>query len=141
MAAEEAVRREHRATKMVAELTAIVREQKGRLVELGRAKEDTVNELRVREREGERERGIEGAYMSSIAMGTVRPKSKQGNTTNLNISFSMENEKIAAQVGSTINGWSRDVRVAMVSVVTLREGRLVEGTQCCNTHTLMMPCP
>ena len=93
MAAEEAVRREHRATKMVAELTAIVREQKGRLVELGRAKEDTVNELRVREREGregERDRGIEGAYMSSIAMGTVRPKSKQGNTTNLNISFSME---------------------------------------------------
>ena len=26
-------------------------------------------------------------------------KSKQGNTTNLNISFSMENEKRAAQVG------------------------------------------
>ena len=26
-------------------------------------------------------------------------KSKEGNTTNLNISFSMENEKIAAQVG------------------------------------------
>ena len=32
-------------------------------------------------------------------MKTVRPKSKQGNTTNLNISFSMENEKGAAQVG------------------------------------------
>ena len=32
-------------------------------------------------------------------MGTVRTKSKQGNTTNLNISFSMENEKRAAQVG------------------------------------------
>ena len=32
-------------------------------------------------------------------MGTVRPKSKQGNTTNLNISFSMEKEKRAAQVG------------------------------------------
>ena len=32
-------------------------------------------------------------------MGTVRPKSKQDNITNLNISFSMENEKIAAQVG------------------------------------------
>ena len=32
-------------------------------------------------------------------MGTVRHKSSQGNTTNLNISFSMENEKRAAQVG------------------------------------------
>ena len=30
---------------------------------------------------------------------TVRPKSKQGSTTNLNISSSMENEKRAAQVG------------------------------------------
>ena len=35
----------------------------------------------------------------SLGMGTVSPKSKQGNTTNLNISFSMENEKRAAQVG------------------------------------------
>ena len=33
-----------------------------------------------------------------IYMGTVRPKSRQGNTTNLNISFSIENEKRAAQV-------------------------------------------
>ena len=41
-------------------------------------------------------------YMSSgstMYMGTVRPKSRQGNTTNLNISFSTENEKRAAQVG------------------------------------------
>ena len=30
---------------------------------------------------------------------SYRPKSKQGDTTNLNISFSMENEKKAAQVG------------------------------------------
>ena len=36
----------------------------------------------------------------STNMGTVRPKSKQGNTTNLNISFSMKNEKKnPAQVG------------------------------------------
>ena len=35
-------------------------------------------------------------------MGTVRSKSKQGNTTNLNISFSMENEKRAAQVGDAL---------------------------------------
>ena len=34
-----------------------------------------------------------------VYMGTVRPKSKQGNTTNLNISFSIENDKRAAQLG------------------------------------------
>ena len=33
-----------------------------------------------------------------IVVGTVGPKSKQGNTTNLNISFFMKNEKRAAQV-------------------------------------------
>ena len=33
-----------------------------------------------------------------VYMGTVRPKSKQGNTTNMNISFSIENDKKAAQV-------------------------------------------
>ena len=32
-------------------------------------------------------------------MGTVRPKSKQGNTTNLNISFSTENEKKSCSGG------------------------------------------
>ena len=37
--------------------------------------------------------------LTAFHMGTVRPKSKQGNTTNLNISFSMENKKRAAQVG------------------------------------------
>ena len=36
----------------------------------------------------------------NMYMETVRPTQlKQGNTTNLNISFSMENEKRAAQVG------------------------------------------
>ena len=34
-----------------------------------------------------------------VYMGTVRPKSKQGNTTNMNISFSIENDKRAAQLG------------------------------------------
>ena len=32
-------------------------------------------------------------------MGTVRSKSKQSNTTNLNITLSVESEKRAAQVG------------------------------------------
>ena len=32
-------------------------------------------------------------------MGTVRPKSKHGNATDPNISFTMENEKRAALVG------------------------------------------
>ena len=36
-------------------------------------------------------------YMAYNCMGTFRPKSTQGNTTNLNISFSMD--KKAAQVG------------------------------------------
>ena len=36
-------------------------------------------------------------------MGTVRPKSKQGNTTHLNISFSMENEK-------ELLGWDSNTR-------------------------------
>ena len=56
-AAEAALRKEQRATHMVAELTAIVREQKGRLAELGRAKQDSVQDLKVCERERERERG------------------------------------------------------------------------------------
>ena len=34
-----------------------------------------------------------------VYMGTVRPKSKQGNTTNMNICFSIENDKRAAQLG------------------------------------------
>ena len=38
-------------------------------------------------------------YCVPTNMGTVRHKSRQGNTTNLNVSFSMENEKRAAQVG------------------------------------------
>ena len=33
-------------------------------------------------------------------MGTVRSKSKQGNTTNLDISFSMENEKKSCSGGT-----------------------------------------
>ena len=46
-ATEAALRKEGRATQVVAELTAIVREQKGRLAELARAKQDTVQELKV----------------------------------------------------------------------------------------------
>ena len=45
--AEAALKKEQRATQMVSELTAIVREQKGRLVELTRAKQDTLQELKV----------------------------------------------------------------------------------------------
>lgn len=62
-AAEGALRKEQRATHMVAELTAIVREQKGRLAELGRARQDSVQELKVwsvgcdREEGGKGERG------------------------------------------------------------------------------------
>ena len=33
-----------------------------------------------------------------VYMGTIRPKSKQGNITNLNVSFSIENDNRAAQV-------------------------------------------
>ena len=33
-----------------------------------------------------------------VYKGTIRPKSKQGNITNMNISFSIENDKRAAQV-------------------------------------------
>ena len=45
------------STQMVAKLTAIVREQKGRLAELLQAKQETVRELRVTEgrEEGRRE--------------------------------------------------------------------------------------
>lgn len=46
-ATEAALKKEQRATHMVAELTAIVREQKGRLTELGRARQDSVQELKV----------------------------------------------------------------------------------------------
>ena len=46
-ATEAALRKEQKATHMVAELTAIVREQRGRLAELGRAKQDSVQELKV----------------------------------------------------------------------------------------------
>ena len=45
---EAALRKEQRATHMVAELTAIVREQKGRLEELTRGKQESVYELKVR---------------------------------------------------------------------------------------------
>ena len=45
-------------------------------------------------------------------METVRPvrvhRSKQGNTTNLNISFSKENEKRAAQVGLEHTAYEAD---------------------------------
>ena len=62
-ATESALKKEHRATQMVAELTAIVREQKGRLAELSQARQETVRELRVRgggkEGEGGGERGRE----------------------------------------------------------------------------------
>lgn len=49
--AEAALKKEQRATQMVSELTAIVREQKGRLVELTRAKQDTLQELKKRVRD------------------------------------------------------------------------------------------
>ena len=39
-----------------------------------------------------------GTHLHTCELLDLR-KSKQGNTTNLNISFSMENEKRAAQVG------------------------------------------
>ena len=47
-AAELALRKEQKATAMVTELTAIVREQRGRLAELTRARQDTTKELKVR---------------------------------------------------------------------------------------------
>ena len=42
-----------------------------------------------------------GCLQTPLAMKTLRPTyiNKQGNTTNLNNSFSIENEKRAAQVG------------------------------------------
>ena len=40
-------------------------------------------------------------------MGTVIPESKQGNTTNLGISFSMENDKRAAYVGFEYTTYGR----------------------------------
>ena len=55
---EAALRKEQKATHMIAELTAIVREQKGRLAELTRAKQENSQELKVRrwkERGRERE--------------------------------------------------------------------------------------
>ena len=45
---ESALRKEQKATAMVVELTAIVREQRGRLAELTRARQDTTKELKVR---------------------------------------------------------------------------------------------
>ena len=56
-AAEAALKKEQRATHLVTELTAIVREQKGRLDELTRAKQSSLQELKVRGGEdGGRER-------------------------------------------------------------------------------------
>ena len=46
--AESALRKEQKATHMVAELTAIVREQRGRLSELARSKQESTRELKVR---------------------------------------------------------------------------------------------
>ena len=51
-------------------------------------------------------------------------KSKQGNTTNLSISFSMENEKRAAQVGLKPMTWKAEktvVRLAHVLMGCARE--------------------
>ena len=45
--AEAALKKEQKATAVVAELSAIVREQRGRLSELARAKQDSVKELKV----------------------------------------------------------------------------------------------
>ena len=53
-AAESALRKEQKATAMVAELTAIVREQRGRLAELTRARQDTSKELKVRGKKEEK---------------------------------------------------------------------------------------
>ena len=47
--AEAALKKDQKATHMVAELSAIVREQRGRLSELSRARHDSVKELKVRE--------------------------------------------------------------------------------------------
>ena len=47
-ATEAALRKEQKATHMVAELTAIVREQRGRLAEVTRARQDSGKELKVR---------------------------------------------------------------------------------------------
>ena len=51
-------------------------------------------------------------------MGTVRPKSKQSNTTILNISFPMENEKRAAQAGF------EPTALALLTAYCLREDAL-----------------
>ena len=48
LATEAALRKEQKATHMVAELTAIVREQRGRLAEVTRARQDSGKELKVR---------------------------------------------------------------------------------------------
>jgi len=42
-----AVRKEQRATSMVAELTAMVKEQKGRIGELSRGKQEAIGQLKV----------------------------------------------------------------------------------------------
>jgi leucine-rich repeat/coiled-coil domain-containing protein 1 len=74
-ATEAALRKEQKATHMVAELTAIVREQRGRLAELGRAKQDSVQELK--ERVSELEAGVKEKHKLEVKVQSLQEENSR----------------------------------------------------------------